>query len=149
MGVFEHDMTMAELRSRGIVPRMSVVPLIMLLSIKLKPDGSFDKAKGRQVAASHPGHMKKGIHYAAVFSASPAIAFGRILKAASVQTGVTLPPAPAQPPRPAAGCEWSRKFRRNCSSENAVACNTESLDLDPGETQIVEDGCVGQILCCR
>ena len=89
MEVFEHDLTMAELRSRGIVPRMSVVPLIMLLSIKLKPDGSFDKAKGRQVAAGHPGHMKKGIHYAVVFSASPAVAVGRILKAASVHTGMT------------------------------------------------------------
>ena len=86
MEVLEHDLTMAGLRSRGIVPRMSVVPLIMLLSIKLKPDGSFDKAKGRQVAAGHPGHMKKGIHYAVVFSASPAAAVGRILKAASVHS---------------------------------------------------------------
>ena len=41
MEVLEHDLTMAELRSRGTVPRMSVVPLFMLLSIKLKPDGSF------------------------------------------------------------------------------------------------------------
>ena len=52
MEVFKHDLTMAELRSRGIVPRMSVVPLIMLLSIKLKRDGSFDKAKGRLTGCS-------------------------------------------------------------------------------------------------
>ena len=89
MGVFEHDLTMTELRARDIVPRMSIVPLMMLLSIKLKPDGSFDKAKGRQVAAGHPGHMKKGIHYAVVFSASPQVAVGRILKAASVHSGMT------------------------------------------------------------
>ena len=89
MEVLEHDLTMAGLRSRGIVPRMSVVPLIMLLSIKLKPDGLFDKANGRQVAAGHPGHMKKGIHYAVVFSASPTVAVGRIMEAASVHTGMT------------------------------------------------------------
>ena len=42
-----------------------------------------------QVAASHQGHMKKGIHYAVVFSASLAVAVGRILKAASVHNGMT------------------------------------------------------------
>ena len=33
--------------------------------------------------------MKKVIHYAVVFSASHAVAVGRILKAASVHTGMT------------------------------------------------------------
>ena len=42
-----------------------------------------------RVAAGHPGHMKKGIHYAVVYSASPAVSVARILKAASVHTGMT------------------------------------------------------------
>ena len=88
-GVFEHGLTREDLKARGNIPRMSIVPLKMLLSLQVRPDVSFEKCRGREVATGHKGHMQKGVHFAVVFAAAPAVATSRVLKALSCHANLT------------------------------------------------------------
>ena len=71
---------------------MSIVPLKMLLSVKVRPNGSFEKCKGREIAAGHKGHMQRGVHFAVVFAATPAVATSIVLKALSCHANLTSLP---------------------------------------------------------
>ena len=74
-GVFEY-LTYDELRDRGVVGGRygkTIVPMRMLLTAKIKADGSFDRAKARNVVMGHKGFLRKGEHFSAVFSAAPQI----------------------------------------------------------------------------
>ena len=84
LGVFEY-LTYEELKTLGIVPRKRIVPMRMLLTAKMKSDGSFDRAKCRNIVQGHKGYLQKGVHYAAtVFAPTPSLAENRLIQALAV-----------------------------------------------------------------
>ena len=78
MNTFEHGVSYAELRRRGIVPGKNIVDMKMLLTLKRKPDNTIDKMKGRNVACGHKGAIPKS-SLSSVFSAAPDLAASRLL----------------------------------------------------------------------
>ena len=87
MGIFEHNLTRKQLDERGITPAKTIVGMRMLLDVKLKPDGSFDKMKARNVIQGHKGYVQQGVHYSAVFAAAPSIPASRVIQAIGVLMG--------------------------------------------------------------
>ena len=87
MGIFEHNLTRKQLDERGITPAKTIVGMRMLLDVKLKPDGSFDKMKARNVIQGHKGYVQQGVHYSAVFAAAPSIPASRVIQAIGVRMG--------------------------------------------------------------
>jgi hypothetical protein len=83
-GCFEHDLTRAELKARGINKR--VVGMRMLLESKVV-NGVFDKMKARNVAQGHRQALRKGVDYTTVFAAAPDLATARIIQALVVLFG--------------------------------------------------------------
>jgi hypothetical protein len=82
-GVFEY-MTMSEAWKRGfITDKKKPIPMRLLLSTKVKPDGSYDRVKARSVLSGD--RMVKGLHYSVVFTASPTLTAGRILQGLTVK----------------------------------------------------------------
>jgi hypothetical protein len=83
-GCFEHDLTRAELRKRGI--HKKVIGMRMLLESKVV-NGEWSKAKARNVAQGHKGNLTKGVDYTTVFAAAPDLATGRIIQGLVVLFG--------------------------------------------------------------
>ncbi len=54
------------------------------LTAKVKADGSFDRAKGRNVLQGHKGSMQKGRHYSVVFAPTPELSTNRLTQAIAV-----------------------------------------------------------------
>eukprot|EP01051_Picozoa_sp_SAG22_P005626 SAG22_NODE_339_length_12034_cov_3.087474_3_plen_195_part_00 len=75
----EKNVPYDQLKQRGIVPDMSIVPMLLLLSIKTHPDRTFDKAKARQVIAGHAGFVTKGSHFTEVLADAPDVTSTRLL----------------------------------------------------------------------
>ena len=76
---------MEELIRRNFVPRMTIVPMKLLLNTKVNPDGSFQKTKCRQVLQGIKGkYMHEGIHFSIVFAAAPSTYVQRMMQALAV-----------------------------------------------------------------
>ena len=80
--------TLPELHQMGVMPGKKVVPMRMLLTSKVKADGTFDKAKARGVLQGHTGHFPKhgpvGRGWAVVFTPTPNVVETRLFNALAV-----------------------------------------------------------------
>ena len=85
LGVFEHDLTLRQLRERGI--HQSAVPQKLVFKMKYDGDGKVDKPKARNCIAGHRGVMRKGEHYFQTFAATPREDTARLLAAITVYKG--------------------------------------------------------------
>jgi len=82
-GVLKYE-TMPEACANGhISSRKKPIDLRLLLSTKIKPDGSFDKLKARAVVSGD--QMVQGVHYSAVFTPTPSLTAGKILQGLAVK----------------------------------------------------------------
>ena len=77
--IFVHNLTREQLTKRGVLPAKTIVGMRMLLDVKLKPDGTLDKLKARNVVQGHKGYVQHGVHFSAVFAAAPSIPASRVV----------------------------------------------------------------------
>ena len=66
-----------------VTPQKKPIPMRLLLSTKVRPDGSFDKLKARAVVSGD--RMVKGVHYSMVFAPTPSLTAGKIVQALAVK----------------------------------------------------------------
>lgn len=83
LGVFEHDCTLEDLRSKGIYT--SPCPFSICLTYKYDQHGNIDRYKTRFALAGHSGNLQKGIHFDKTFSATPNQHTSRLLQALMVK----------------------------------------------------------------
>ena len=77
-GVLKYE-TMPEACKNGhISAKKKPIDIRLLLSTKIKPDGSFDKRKARAFVSGD--QMVQGVHYSAVFTPTPSLTAGKILR---------------------------------------------------------------------
>jgi len=79
MQVLSLGWTKRKLQAAGI--NKPAVSARVLLDVKYKPCGPFDKYKARLIQRGHPGNCFKGFHYNEVFTATPQMVSTRILQA--------------------------------------------------------------------
>jgi site-specific DNA-cytosine methylase len=82
-GVFEHNMTKAMLREKGITK--NPIPLSVCLTYKFDSSGEVTKFKTRMAVAGHSGHMKKGIDYDKTYASTPTHHSCRVMQATMVK----------------------------------------------------------------
>jgi hypothetical protein len=88
LGVFEHDLTRADLVSRGIVNANNPIPMSVVLCFKYDKDGNIDRYKTRMALAGHKGNMQKGVHFDKTYASTPDTHATRMLQAMVVKYGL-------------------------------------------------------------
>ena len=82
-GVLKYE-TMPEACKNGhISAKKKPIDIRLLLSTKIKPDGTFDKLKARAVVSGD--QMIQGVHYSAVFTPTPSLTAGKIIQGLAVK----------------------------------------------------------------
>jgi hypothetical protein len=82
-GVFEY-MTLPQAFAEGYASRdKPPVPMRLLLSVKVTPQGDLDKLKARAVIRGD--RMMKGIHYAMVFAPTPSLCASKLVQGIAVE----------------------------------------------------------------
>ena len=83
LGVFEHDCTIEDLRSKGIYT--TPCPFSICLTYKYDQNGEIDRYKTRFALAGHSGNLQKGVHFDKTYSATPNQHTSRLLQALMVK----------------------------------------------------------------
>ena len=82
-GVMKYLNLRDSIKGGHISPSKRPIPLRLLLSTKIRPDGTLDKLKARAVVSGD--QMIKGIHYSMVFTPTPSLTAGKLVQGLAVK----------------------------------------------------------------